>query len=243
MADMFLQVCQRWLMAWLLSGCAWVHLGADLPNILWITSEDNGPHLGCYGDTYAHTPNLDALAAKGVIYRNAWSTAPVCAPARTTLISGVYPPATGGQHMRSMVKMPAFMKMYPQYLRELAEILRIHFHERRHLHHAAHVLTAGRRRIDPGDQRGSRRRTHRSSRPRIAVDHPLGRQGIQVGRVRIGVAIAPQMRAIVFTGDPQNIGKVGTQVHPGASREQPGHQPSLANLEEHVGHLTTDQRP
>ena len=119
MADMFLQVCQRWLMAWLLSGCAWVHLGADLPNILWITSEDNGPHLGCYGDTYAHTPNLDALAAKGVIYRNAWSTAPVCAPARTTLISGVYPPATGGQHMRSMVKMPAFMKMYPQYLREL----------------------------------------------------------------------------------------------------------------------------
>ena len=66
MADMFLQVCQRWLMAWLLSGCAWVHLGADLPNILWITSEDNGPHLGCYGDTYAHTPNLDALAAKGV---------------------------------------------------------------------------------------------------------------------------------------------------------------------------------
>ena len=97
MADMFLQVCQRWLMAWLLSGCAWVHLGADLPNILWITSEDNGPHLGCYGDTYAHTPNLDALAAKGVIYRNAWSTAPVCAPARTTLISGVYPPATGGQ--------------------------------------------------------------------------------------------------------------------------------------------------
>ena len=87
MADMFLQVCQRWLMAWLLSGCAWVHLGADLPNILWITSEDNGPHLGCYGDNYAHTPNLDALAAKGVIYRNAWSTAPVCAPARTTLIS------------------------------------------------------------------------------------------------------------------------------------------------------------
>ena len=30
-----------------------------LPNILWITSEDNGPHLGCYGDTYAVTPNLD----------------------------------------------------------------------------------------------------------------------------------------------------------------------------------------
>lgn len=91
--------------------------GADKPNILWITSEDNGPHLGCYGDDYATTPNLDGLAAKGLIYRNAWSTAPVCAPARTTIISGVYPPATGGQHMRSIVNMPEFMKMYPQYLK------------------------------------------------------------------------------------------------------------------------------
>jgi arylsulfatase A-like enzyme len=99
--------------------CLSVLLGADRPNILWITSEDNGPHLGCYGDEYASTPNLDALASKGVIYQNAWSTAPVCAPARTTLISGVYPPATGGQHMRSISTLPAFMKMYPQYLREL----------------------------------------------------------------------------------------------------------------------------
>ncbi len=35
-----------------------------LPNILWITCEDIGPHLGCYGDTYAETPNLDRLAAR-----------------------------------------------------------------------------------------------------------------------------------------------------------------------------------
>ena len=35
----------------------------QLPNILWITSEDNGPHLGCYGDTYSVSPNIDALAA------------------------------------------------------------------------------------------------------------------------------------------------------------------------------------
>lgn len=95
-----------------------IAVGADRPNVLWITSEDNGPHLGCYGDKYADTPNLDRLAARGVIYRNAWSNAPVCAPARTTIISGVYPPATGSEHMRSSAPMPAFMKMYPQYLRE-----------------------------------------------------------------------------------------------------------------------------
>jgi len=88
------------------------------PNILWITSEDNGPHLGCYGDSEAVTPNIDRLAARGLLYLNCWSNAPVCAPARTTIISGVYPTATGSEHMRSMTRLPAFMKMYPQILRE-----------------------------------------------------------------------------------------------------------------------------
>ena len=91
---------------------------ADRPNILWISSEDHGPHMGCYGDKFATTPNVDALAARGMIYRHAWSCAPVCAPARTTIISGLYPPSTGSQHMRSMVKLPAEFKMFPQFLRE-----------------------------------------------------------------------------------------------------------------------------
>jgi arylsulfatase A-like enzyme len=91
---------------------------AERPNILWITCEDIGPQLGCYGDSYAETPNLDRLAAQGVHYRTAWSNAPVCAPARTTIISGVYPTSTGAQHMRSLVAMPASMRMYPQLLRE-----------------------------------------------------------------------------------------------------------------------------
>lgn len=88
------------------------------PNILWITCEDIGPHLGCYGDTYADTPNLDRLAAKGMVYLHAWSNAPVCAPARTAIISGMYPPSTGSEHMRSLTRLPAHMKMYPQFLRE-----------------------------------------------------------------------------------------------------------------------------
>lgn len=88
------------------------------PNILWLTCEDVGPELGCYGDKYAETPNLDSLAAKGMRYKTAWSTAPVCAPARTALITGVYPTSTGSEHMRSEVRMPEFMRMYPQFLRE-----------------------------------------------------------------------------------------------------------------------------
>ena len=98
--------------------CAAAAQDAVRPNILWITSEDNGPQLGCYGDDYADTPNIDGLATKGLLYRNCWSTAPVCAPARTTIISGLYPPSTGAEHMRSMTRLPAAFSMYPQYLRE-----------------------------------------------------------------------------------------------------------------------------
>src|SRR3954464_8892921 len=88
------------------------------PNILWLTTEDIGPQLGCYGDAYAQTPNLDRLASRGVMYLNAWSNAPVCAPARTTIITGVYPTSTGSEHMRSMANLPAFIRMYPQLLRD-----------------------------------------------------------------------------------------------------------------------------
>lgn len=88
------------------------------PNILWLTSEDHGPEMGCYGDNLARTPNVDGLAAKGMVFNRAWSVAPVCAPARTAIISGVYPSSSGGLHMRSMVSLPEGMKMYPQFLRE-----------------------------------------------------------------------------------------------------------------------------
>jgi uncharacterized sulfatase len=89
-----------------------------LPNILWLTSEDNGQQLGCYGDAYADTPNLDRLAEKSLRYKTCWSNAPVCAPARTTIISGMYATSLGGQHMRSGVTLPTGMKLYPQVIRE-----------------------------------------------------------------------------------------------------------------------------
>lgn len=92
--------------------------GDPRPNILWLTSEDHGPHMGCYGDDYATTPRMDALAAKGLKYSFAWSNAPVCAPARSVIISGLHGPATGSEHMRSMVPFPKGKKMFPCYLRD-----------------------------------------------------------------------------------------------------------------------------
>ena len=100
------------------AGCGLAPGSNELPNILWITAEDIGPEMGCYGDDYASTPNLDAFAARSLRYNMAWSVAPVCAPARTAIITGCYPSSLGGEHMRSMVTLPEFMKLYPQFLRE-----------------------------------------------------------------------------------------------------------------------------
>lgn len=92
-------------------------LADQRPNILWITSEDNGPDLGAYGLDYAHTPALDNLAEESAIYTNAFATAGVCAPARSTIITGMYPPALGSQHMRSRAELPSGIKFYSHHLR------------------------------------------------------------------------------------------------------------------------------
>ncbi len=90
----------------------------DRPNFVWIVSEDNSPLLGCYGDEFATTPTLDKLATEGILYENAFANAPVCAPARSTIITGVYPPSMGTQNMRSVYPIPETIRFFPQYLRE-----------------------------------------------------------------------------------------------------------------------------
>ena len=90
----------------------------DRPNILWITSEDNSPYLGCYGDLQARTPNLDRFAGQGVRYLNAFSSAPVCSAARSTLITGMNASTLGIHNHRSSVSVPGSVVYYPQLFRE-----------------------------------------------------------------------------------------------------------------------------
>jgi uncharacterized sulfatase len=87
------------------------------PNILWITCEDMSPNLGCYGDPYAVTPNLDRLAAQGVRYTRAFAPSGVCAPARSSLILGMYASSVGTQHMRCRGTLSAEARCFPEYLR------------------------------------------------------------------------------------------------------------------------------
>ena len=71
------------------------------PNIVWISNEDMSPQLGAYGDKLARTPVLDRLARESIRYTNAFTTAPVCAPSRAAIITGMYQTTLGAQHMRT----------------------------------------------------------------------------------------------------------------------------------------------
>lgn len=88
------------------------------PNIIFIVSEDNSPFLGAYGDPHANTPNLDRLAEKSILYKNAFANAPVCAPSRSTIITGMYANSLGSHQMRSRVEIPDDFRFFPYYLRE-----------------------------------------------------------------------------------------------------------------------------
>ena len=89
------------------------------PNILWITSEDNAAHwMGCYGNHEALTPRIDALAKESILFENAFANAPVCAVARSTILTGCYAPTLGSQHMRSRYRIPSDVRRYVQYLQD-----------------------------------------------------------------------------------------------------------------------------
>ena len=87
------------------------------------------PHLGVYGDPIARTPTLDRLATQSIRYTNAFTTAPVCAPSRAAIITGMYQNAIGAQHMRTtedrvpelpgpyLAVPPFYVKAFPEYLR------------------------------------------------------------------------------------------------------------------------------
>lgn len=95
---------------------------AKPPNILLLMAEDLSPRIGAFGDSLAHTPNIDALAKQGVRFTNVFTSAGVCAPSRAAAIMGAHAISFGAQHMRSggrdyRALPPPEMKAFPELLR------------------------------------------------------------------------------------------------------------------------------
>lgn len=88
-------------LVWLFLSSFTAFAAAPRPNILWLIAEDFGPHLGCYGTKEVSSPNLDRLASEGVRYTRFFTTAPVCSPSRSALMTGMYQTTIGAHNHRS----------------------------------------------------------------------------------------------------------------------------------------------
>ncbi len=95
------------------------------PNILWLIVEDQSVDWGCYGVSAVSTPNIDQFASDGVLFRSAFSTAPVCSTSRSCFNTGVYQTSFGGHHHRSHREgFPDYPYPLPAPTRHLADIFR-----------------------------------------------------------------------------------------------------------------------
>ena len=91
------------------------------PNILWLLAEDIGPEaFSQAGTPEAHTPIIDQLAREGVRYTRAYTTAPVCSPSRSALITGMYATTIGAHQHRTKNKspLPEGVRILPDRLRD-----------------------------------------------------------------------------------------------------------------------------
>lgn len=89
------------------------------PNVVWLVAEDMSPWIACYGDDTVPTPHIDRLAGEGVRYANAFATSPVCAPARSSLITGMYATRIGTMQMRNGNPSKAAMEKDPHAYRDI----------------------------------------------------------------------------------------------------------------------------
>jgi N-sulfoglucosamine sulfohydrolase len=92
----------------------------EQPNIVWMIAEDVSPDMGCYGNTLVKTPHIDQLAMQGIRYENAFASSPVCSPARSGFMTGVYQTSIGADHHDTMEKnklpLPVGVKTLPDIL-------------------------------------------------------------------------------------------------------------------------------
>ena len=106
---------------------------AQKPNVLLILVDDLKPAMGCYGDNAAITPNMDALARRGMRFDMAYCNQAVCAPSRFTLMLGAHSTSTGlyglGSHLRKAwpgaVTMPQYFAKYGYRTESLGKVFHI----------------------------------------------------------------------------------------------------------------------
>jgi len=95
---------------------------ADRPNILIISIDDLNDWTGCLGGhPQAKTPNIDRLAKRGTLFRNAHCQAPICTPSRASMLTGLYPTTTGLYFLQPALEASKVAMKRPHLLRHFAK--------------------------------------------------------------------------------------------------------------------------
>src|SRR5688572_22228291 len=120
------------IFATILTGAASSGVAAS-PNVLFISSDDMRPQLGCYGDPTVKSPHLDALANRGMVFQRSYVQQALCSPSRIALLSGRYPATTGifeiGRPLRAtmpdITTLPQHFKNHGYHTRSLGKIYHV----------------------------------------------------------------------------------------------------------------------
>jgi arylsulfatase A-like enzyme len=88
------------------------------PNVLFVIVDDLNCRIGCYGDPVAKTPNLDRLAARGVLFERAYCNFPLCNPTRSSVLSGEYPTSAGVLDNKTWLVPPKGHPTLPQHFQQ-----------------------------------------------------------------------------------------------------------------------------
>lgn len=107
---------------------------SEPPNVLFLIADDLGAQaLGCYGNRICRTPAIDALAARGVVFRRAYCQYPLCGPSRAALMSGMYPPDIGvmtngqaGRFGRNLGERPSLAQFFRRHGWHTARVSKIY---------------------------------------------------------------------------------------------------------------------
>ncbi|MBL0745799.1 sulfatase family protein [Chryseolinea lacunae] len=102
---------------WAAPGCTAQAQKQEKPNFIWLTFEDASPYgFSCYGNKAFTTPTVDSLAQRGILFTNAYATAPHCSASRSTLITGCFATTFGMDIHREKYQTPSDI-FYPSILR------------------------------------------------------------------------------------------------------------------------------
>ncbi len=117
------EMAKQWLTLWALVAICECSVGfcgeSPRPNVLFITVDDLRPELGCYGNSFIHTPNIDRFAKTGMRFERAYCQQAVCNPSRTSFMTGMRPDEIGvtGNHSHFRDQHPNVVTL-PQHFKQ-----------------------------------------------------------------------------------------------------------------------------